>query len=62
MDPKDVAKTAFITEWGKYEFLVVPFGLRNASTTFQRLVDLVLKHDRARGEDASSGGVRTATA
>ena len=44
MKPEDVEKTAFCTPWGKYEYLFMPFGLRNAPSTFQRLMDQVL-HD-----------------
>ena len=37
------AKTAFVTPFGKYEFLVVPFGLAQAPAYFQLLIDKVLK-------------------
>ena len=35
-------KTAFVATGGKFEFTRMPFGLRNAPVTFQRLVDGVL--------------------
>lgn len=43
MDAEDVAKTAFSTEQGHYHFLRMPFGLKNAPSTFQRVMDNVLR-------------------
>ena len=39
---EDVDKTCFVTRKGIYGYKVLPFGLCNAPSTFQRLVPLVL--------------------
>lgn len=44
LDPQAKAKSAFVTPFGaQYAYNVMPFGMMNASATFQRLVDTVLK-------------------
>lgn len=43
MDPKDISKTAFNVEGGHYEYVRMPFGLKNAPSTFQRVMDNVLR-------------------
>lgn len=43
MAPEDIAKTAVITPFGLYEYLRMPFGLRNSSQTFQRFLDSITR-------------------
>lgn len=43
MDPVDIPKTAFNVENGHFEYLRLPMGLKNSPSTFQRVMDNVLK-------------------
>ena len=38
MFPGDIQKTAFVCHQGKFEFLRMPFGVRNAPAIFQELM------------------------
>jgi len=38
MHPESIEYTAFVTPAGQYEFLAMPFGLKNAPSVFQRAV------------------------
>jgi hypothetical protein len=44
MAAQDVAKTAIITPFSLFEYLFMPFGLRNAAQTFQCFMDSLFKH------------------
>ena len=44
MAPRDMTKTTFTMEWGIYCYIVMPFGLKNVSATYQRMATTLL-HD-----------------
>ena len=43
MEPKDQEMTAFVCHAGHFQFTRMPFGVRNAPSMFQKLMDKVLK-------------------
>jgi len=43
VEPADIPKISITTPFGLFEFVRMPFGLRNAAQTFQRFIDQVLR-------------------
>lgn len=43
VSPESVERTAFVTPDGQYEYLAMPFGLRNAASVYQRCINKALK-------------------
>nr|KYP55719.1 Retrovirus-related Pol polyprotein from transposon 297 family [Cajanus cajan] len=48
MHPQDEEKTDFITDSANYCYRVMPFGLKNAGATYQRLMDKIFRHQIGR--------------
>nr|KYP53812.1 Retrovirus-related Pol polyprotein from transposon 17.6 [Cajanus cajan] len=48
MHTRDEEKTAFITDSANYCYQVMPFGLKNAGATYQRLMNKVFQHQIGR--------------
>ena len=45
MDPDDKEKTSFVMGQGTYCYRVMPFGLKNAGATYQRLVNRMFQKE-----------------
>ena len=50
--PKDQEKTSFITLTGNFYYKVMPFGLKNAGSTYQRIVTKMFKKQLDRNVEA----------
>jgi hypothetical protein len=48
MDEADQEKTSFITNRGLYCYKMIPFGLKNAGATYQRLVNKMFQRKLSR--------------
>ena len=44
--PVDQEKTTFITPWGTFMYVKMPFGLMNAGATFQRAMDIAFAEEK----------------
>ena len=47
MATDDIPKTAFTCHKGRFEFLRMPFGIKNALTVFQELIQTIFREDTA---------------
>ena len=52
LDEESIEKTAFSTLDGHYEWLVLPFGMKNSPATFQRIIPLIVQDLLPKGVDA----------
>ena len=48
MDESDKEKTSFVTSQGLFCYKVMPFGLKNARATYQRLMNKMFAHQIGR--------------
>ena len=44
MEEADQEKTSFVTSQGVFYYKVMPFGLKNAEATYQRLMNKMFTH------------------
>jgi hypothetical protein len=44
VNPRDIDKTTFHTHNDHFEYLVMPFGLCNAPSTFQAIMNSIFRH------------------
>lgn len=44
MDPMNAPKITFMSNYNNYYYNGMPFGLKNISATYQRLIDSVFAH------------------
>nr|XP_027063201.1 uncharacterized protein LOC113689657 [Coffea arabica] len=52
MSEEDQEKTAFYTDQGVYCYTTMPFGIKNAGTTYQRLINRLFKNQIGRNVEA----------
>ncbi|PKA54406.1 RNA-directed DNA polymerase like [Apostasia shenzhenica] len=52
MAKNDEEHTSFITDQGTFCYKVMPFSLKNAGATYQRMIDTVFKNQRGRNIEA----------
>lgn len=52
IDPTDEDKATFYTHDSVYCYKIMPFGLKNASTMYQQLVNHVFKHQLGKNTEA----------
>ncbi|XP_016177806.1 uncharacterized protein LOC107620104 [Arachis ipaensis] len=58
MHPEDQSKTAFITEHENFCYRVMPFGLKNAGATYQRLTDKIRAYNMRLNPEKCAFGVQ----
>lgn len=61
MHEEDIPKTAFVTTDGHFEWLVMPFGLKNAPATFARYMNSVLRNYRLKSTRSYFDDILVAT-
>ncbi|CAA0840378.1 Uncharacterized mitochondrial protein AtMg00860, partial [Striga hermonthica] len=55
--PEDQSKVSFVTSKGTYCYVVMPFGLKNAGATYQRLMDRMFKSQIGQNMEAYVDGI-----